>query len=382
MPTPRGPQALVALLLVASPAASQCPTEHFPPQSPHPDNAAYPDPVLDVRCTATNLVVESNGIPSYPFVQITPHDLVAQDHVWRIPLEPEVRMEPEPVPLLGAIAIATNGSPIFGPNEGPMPDPYGDPVYNGIMDTCQGHTARGGVYHYHALLVSCLTAADPPGEPSPIIGYAFDGYPIYGPWGCVDEDCTEVIEFQSSWVQIGDPTTYAWDAHEYQPRAEQQYLDECNGRIGPDGTYRYHATATFPYILGCYGAPGVTSVPPPPPVPDGTGTGQPMRPYRRDLAGTHVQVDWDDTCTPTQVNLLHGPLQDLPTYRTTGSICAIANPEQWMGVPDGDLWFVLVSTEDDGREASWGRSSFGERQPDSPSGYCGTMERDLTGECP
>jgi hypothetical protein len=29
-------------------------------------------------------------------------------------------------------------------------------------------------------------------------------------------------------------------------------LDECNGRFGPDGTYRYHATATFPYILGCY----------------------------------------------------------------------------------------------------------------------------------
>jgi hypothetical protein len=28
-------------------------------------------------------------------------------------------------------------------------------------------------------------------------------------------------------------------------------LDECNGRIQPDGTYGYHATLTFPYIVGC-----------------------------------------------------------------------------------------------------------------------------------
>ncbi len=33
-------------------------------------------------------------------------------------------------------------------------------------------------------------------------------------------------------------------------------LDECNGQVGPEGDYHYHATETFPYILGCYnGAP-------------------------------------------------------------------------------------------------------------------------------
>ena len=30
------------------------------------------------------------------------------------------------------------------------------------------------------------------------------------------------------------------------------FLDECNGRFGSDGTYRYHATDTYPYIIGCY----------------------------------------------------------------------------------------------------------------------------------
>ena len=38
-------------------------------------------------------------------------------------------------------------------------------------------------------------------------------------------------------------------------------LDECNGRVGPDGTYRYHATKTFPYILGCYKGTPTASAP-------------------------------------------------------------------------------------------------------------------------
>ena len=45
---------------------------------------------------------------------------------------------------------------------------------------------------------------------------------------------------------------YAWDSHRYVEKEGVEWLDECNGRIGPDGTYRYHATLTFPYILGCY----------------------------------------------------------------------------------------------------------------------------------
>ena len=45
---------------------------------------------------------------------------------------------------------------------------------------------------------------------------------------------------------------YAWDSHEFREKQGDEWLDECNGRIGPDGTYRYHATSTFPYILGCY----------------------------------------------------------------------------------------------------------------------------------
>lgn len=60
------------------------------------------------------------------------------------------------------------------------------------------------------------------------------------------------MEFESGWVQTGDPTTYAWDNHEYRASDSETVLDVCNGRTGPDGHYRYHATEGFPYVLGCY----------------------------------------------------------------------------------------------------------------------------------
>lgn len=229
-----------------------CPDEHFPAVSPDSANAEYPDPYLNVYCQGNELIVESNGIPGYEFVEVTPNPLGDQDWQWHIPRYPKVAAQTTGIPLLNAVAIAVNGLPIFGPNEGMFPDPYGDPVYNGLMDFCMGHTAQMGVYHYHALLVECLTAATPDDEPDPVIGYSFDGFPIYGPMGCLDEDCTEVVEYESGWVQTGDPTTFAWDNYEYQGGDDPTILDECNGHVGPAGDYHYHATASFPYILGCY----------------------------------------------------------------------------------------------------------------------------------
>ncbi|MFT6399123.1 MAG: hypothetical protein ACJAYU_003887 [Bradymonadia bacterium] len=229
----------------------ECPASLFVQQAADPANDAYDDPSLNAYCEGGELIVEANGIIAYEFVSMTPNALAAQDYEWHIPLEPVWMDDAEDIALLGEVGIAINGLPIYGPNEGEFPDPYGDPVYNGIMDVCQGHTAQRGDYHYHALIVDCLTASTPNGEPDPIIGYSFDGYAIYGSMGCTDEDCDEVVEFQSGWQQTGDPTTYAWDNHAYEASDDPTVLDRCNGRIGPDGTYRYHATATFPYILGC-----------------------------------------------------------------------------------------------------------------------------------
>ncbi len=229
---------------------------------------AYPDPFLEAECVDDKLVVRSNGIPHYRFIPITPNALVEQDFTWEITLNPEVAPEPTDIPILGLVGFTVNGQPFFSPNEGPQPadEAWGDPVYNQIMDECLGHTAFS--YHYHALVERCLiqsgvvdepwsNPAPPEDTPSPILAFAYDGFPIYGARGCVDEDCGEVVEYKSSWVQIDDPKQDAWDAYEYQANDAPDHLDRCNGHYGPKGDYHYHATAEFPYIIGCYaGTPG------------------------------------------------------------------------------------------------------------------------------
>ncbi|MCO4773366.1 MAG: YHYH protein [Deltaproteobacteria bacterium] len=234
----------------------------------------YPPPELTAECVNGELVVTGNGIPTYQFVALTPAGLTEVAQSYRVSLDPQIAADgPTNIPLLGRAGFAVNGLPWFGPNEAAFPDPYGDPVYNGIVDGCAGHTAME--YHNHALVQKCLvqstvrestpwTLPDPdPTVASPIIGWALDGFPIFGPFGCLDSACEEVVEMNSSWNQTGDPSTYAWDNHEYVERTDPSYLDRCNGRVQPDGAYGYHATSTFPYILGCYmgtpegaGAPG------------------------------------------------------------------------------------------------------------------------------
>jgi hypothetical protein len=224
--------------------------------------SGYAAPELSASCDGDELVVVGNGIPTYTFIPLTPNPLNEVNQNYSITLNPQIAAAPSDIPFLGLAGFAVNGMPWFGPNEGPQPDNFGDPIYNGITDGCFGHTANE--YHHHALAQKCLvqaavssadpwTLADPdPTEASPIIGWALDGFPIYGPYGCTDASCATVIEFQSSWVQTGDPQELAWDNHEYQAQSGEQYLDRCNGRTQPDGSYGYHATASFPYILGCY----------------------------------------------------------------------------------------------------------------------------------
>ncbi len=230
------------------------PAADFPVLSPDPANEAWEDPFVEATCEGEFLVVRSNGIPAYEFVPVTPNDLQAQDHEWAVTLSPSLAKSMTDIPLLGVAGFAVNGLPIYGPNEAEFPDPYGDPIYNAIVDDCLGHTGGVGDYHYHALLVECvlLEYGVVAGDPSPVIGYAMDGFPIRGPWGCLDVECEETVEFRSSWEQTGDPTTYAWDNYAFVEKKDPQYLDRCNGRVEPDGSYSYHATEAFPYILGCY----------------------------------------------------------------------------------------------------------------------------------
>ena len=269
----------------ALPVLGECPISAF---SDLTDSSGpgeeYAMPEVMVECTDTELVVTSNGMPSYMFEPMTPNGLKEQTWEWKVPLKPTLAANTTSiVDVLGTLGFTTTGLPIYGPTEGPQPatEAFGDPIYNGILDTCGGHTGRDADYHLHALYadVYCNITG------SVIIGYALDGFPIYNPVGCLDVDCTETAEFVSGYDMTGDPTSYAWKAYTYNSTGKKNVLDKCNGRIGPDGTYRYHATDAFPYVIGCFAGTstpqsgnaaanmppmgGNGGNPPPPPPPNG-----------------------------------------------------------------------------------------------------------------
>ncbi len=110
---------------------------------------------------------------------------------------------------------------------------------------------------------------------SPIIGFAYDGNPIYGPFGYTNplDATSEIIRLASSYElkesRSGGPSTSQYplgtfvDDYVWIPRAtsDKSYLDENNGRFCvtpdyPEGTYAYFLTINlfnqpvFPYILG------------------------------------------------------------------------------------------------------------------------------------
>jgi hypothetical protein len=267
-------------------------------------------PELSASCGASTVTVQSNGIPTYQYVAMTPNGLQAKNYNFTFPLSPEAAASATPVWLLGNIGVAVNGIPIYGPNEAAAPDYYGDPIAAAILDQCGSHSGFQGSFHNHTLQVKCLLQSavsssqpwnnpDPsPSDPSPIVGYAFDGFPIYGPYECTDAGCSAVQEMLSSWDNTGyesgsvgctssaactsgyctevmingtrttacAPATCVWSNNAYTAKAGSQYLDQCNGHVGPNGDYHYHTTPAFPYILGCYrGTPtnnGGTGTPP------------------------------------------------------------------------------------------------------------------------
>eukprot|EP00486_Rosalina_sp_Unknown_P006288 CAMPEP_0201577078 /NCGR_PEP_ID=MMETSP0190_2-20130828/23277_1 /ASSEMBLY_ACC=CAM_ASM_000263 /TAXON_ID=37353 /ORGANISM="Rosalina sp." /LENGTH=308 /DNA_ID=CAMNT_0048008703 /DNA_START=62 /DNA_END=985 /DNA_ORIENTATION=+ len=89
--------------------------------------------------------------------------------------------------LLGDLGIALNGVSIYSPTANTRcEDAMGDE--SNSFDTCGGHAGPGGSYHYHAAPACLLDQVGDrmdtnPNGHSPQIGWAYDGFPVYGPHG-------------------------------------------------------------------------------------------------------------------------------------------------------------------------------------------------------
>ncbi len=205
-------------------------------------NADLDDPVSEATCQGDVFVVTANGIPDYTYIETSPGQPRDQNISYEIPANPTPAAEKTEVPRLGQAAVTLGGIPIYGPTEGTGGDVESLP---GILSECGSHNGPTG-FHLHLLGTSsetdCIFTPEEVASGPQLLGYAFDGYPIYS-----GND-----QYTSSW-ELTDESLFAtdtWSAHTYVEGSGD--LDQCNGLLDDDGSYAYYTTDTFPYILGCY----------------------------------------------------------------------------------------------------------------------------------
>ncbi len=190
-----------------------------------------------LRHDAGALVIESQGWPNHPTATFpntgNPNSIRVQDFTFRLPLVPRRAAEITRLPM-GPIGVALNGVVFFNPFEqGGMNAVEG---YSEVwLDSCCGHPQQTGVYHYHKY-PTCVKSpfADDGSQHSPLIGFAFDGFPIHGPYESAGVMAMDLVGDQS--------------------------LDVCNGHEDTGRGYHYHVTpGRFPYVIGGYRGVAETS---------------------------------------------------------------------------------------------------------------------------
>jgi hypothetical protein len=270
--------------------------------------------------------ITTNGIPAYvtgPFLDGNPSLAQDQNAIFKFPLVPSENTGVPTSTNGGNIGVFVNGVALFDYRDGvswraassslaggPIPGPPGDGVWNRDavvaermgFDCAKGHPAMGN-YHHHqnpsAFNLDLTVISDVcdlyladglyvinDQQHSPLIGFAYDGFPIYGAYGYLNADGTGgVVRMKSSYVlrNISTRTFYAdgtnvadgpdvsdtyplglfREDYEYIPTspASPDFLDEHNGRFCvtpeyPEGSYCYFTTvdenwnSAYPYAVG------------------------------------------------------------------------------------------------------------------------------------
>lgn len=193
-------------------------------------DAGFSD-VVKVTCEDGKALITSNTYPNHAMMT----GIVGTNE--QIPVPAINYSAPVPLtPVLGntpqtrdaALGVAVNGVPIYdytGGGEMTLNDlehhqARHDTLQTKQLDVCGGHAGRGDDYHYH-VKPNCMIEQMKNAGDAAIIGWAFDGFPIYGD---NNPDGTPIA--------IGE-------------------LDVCNGKKDNTFTYRYHTSTKAPYIIQC-----------------------------------------------------------------------------------------------------------------------------------
>lgn len=285
--------------------------------------------VQSVQYSANWSYVKATGIPAYitgPFQDGNPSLATAQTGYFKIPLNP-VKNNGTPSPTTGGnIGVFINGVALFdyrdgvawnpntnalcgGPGNPPCPGgPAATNAWNrdaipaerAGFDCSKAHPAMGN-YHHHQnpsafnldlLVISNVCDLYPADglyaidstQHAPLLGFAYDGFPIYGAYGFKNTDGTGGIVRMKSGYALRDisvrthyadgtdvadgpavsttyPLGYFREDYGYVGGSDPEILDVHNGRICvtpeyPQGTYAYFCTvdalwnSAYPYAVG------------------------------------------------------------------------------------------------------------------------------------
>lgn len=236
-----------------------------------------------VQYSAGNVYVSCTCIPGYSIGPWNgnPNTPSNQNFVFKITRTPVQNTGTATTVGLGHIGVWTNGVSVFNVSDAQSYNNQGiwnrnAYYYEGPgFDNCLGHPQQQGEYHHH-VSPTCLYNDGDSTNHSPIIGYAFDGFPIYGAYAYTNTNGTGAIKrMESSYVLSTNTTrtngpavnaTYPAGCfiEDYIYTAGAGDLDERNGRFCitpeyPSGTYAYFVTIdasldpVFPYtFFGTY----------------------------------------------------------------------------------------------------------------------------------
>ena len=287
--------------------------------------------VQTVQYSGSWVYVSTTGVPSYitgPFLDGNPSVTTSQNAIFKIPLSPSQNTGAATATSGGNIGIFINGVAMFDYRDGvawnsttsalcgglpgmsPCPGgPAATQAWNRDavvaerigFDCAKGHPAQGN-YHHHqnpsaykldlSIISTVCDIYDADGlyvidstVHSPLIGYAYDGFPVYGAYGYKNADGTGGIVRIKSGYQYRNITTrttspagatvssgpnvsttyplgYFKEDYEFITHTGQaDYLDAHNGRFCvtpeyPNGIYCYFATvdanwnSAYPYLVG------------------------------------------------------------------------------------------------------------------------------------
>jgi len=352
---------------------------HYVSGNSTPINDAVQANVQTVQYDANWAYVSATGIPAYitgPFLDGNPSLATAQNKIFKIPLNPTQNTGTLTATTGGNIGIFKNGVALFDYRDGvswknstsqicggPIVSCTGDGKWNRDavvgerlgFDCSKAHPAMGN-YHHHQNpsafnldinVISTVCSTYPsdglytidPNQHSPLLGYAYDGFPIYGAYAYANTNGTGGIVRMKSGYQYRNITTrtvwadgtdvldgpavsttyplgYFREDYEFVVHpTDASYLDEHNGRFCvtpeyPNGIYCYFATvdanhnSAYPYVVGptFYGNKTATTVTT---VPAGTTTYNPAL----------TSVDFETT--KFNIVVAPNPAQDFIAIQTT-----------------------------------------------------------------